>query len=458
MNAMVSIAMYGWIAACLGLFLVLPKRRAVLISMIGGWLFLPIASFDIPLFPNYDKFTAVCGATFLAALITDSGCLFSIRLRWYDLPILVWVLVPFASSMSNGLGEYDGLSAVFTHLVRYGFPYWIGRAYFNDREGLRELLVGLIVGGMVYVPLSLIEIRLSPNLHYWVYGYHQIPSHMTKRLGGYRPVVFLKHGLELGLFMANAAIAAWWCWRTKIVRWIWGVPIQWVAIGLMVVTVMCRSLNSYIIGVVCFVVLLLLERMKMRVALLVLAMVPVVFVTLRAGVGWEAEWFVRFVSTEIDSDRAVSMKSRIDNEQRMLGHDWQRPVFGWGGWNRNRPDDELAYKGEKAITDSWWIIAFGTNGLVGLISLGVVLILPALVVFGRNRGMAPVSPEVAAGIVLSVIVLGFAIDSLANAMVSPIYFTIIGGVCGQVRRRAAQVRMGLSSTSIPVPSVAGGML
>ena len=253
--------------------------------------------------------------------------------------------------------------------------------------------------------------------------------------------------------MANAAIAAWWCWRTKLVRRVWGIPIQWVAIGLIVITVMCRSLNSYIIGAVCFAVLLILKRMKMRVALLVLAMLPVVFVTLRAEVGWKAEWFVHFVSTEIDSERAVSMESRIDNEQRMLGHDWERPFFGWGGWNRNRPDDELAYKGEKAITDSWWIIAFGTNGLVGLISLGMVLVLPALVVFGRSRGMAPDSVEVAAGVVLSVIVLGFAIDCLANAMVDPIYFAAIGGVCGQLRRRVANVGVRLPVSSVALPTV-----
>jgi len=432
-NASVTIVAFGWVFVALALFIILPKRRAVLMSMIGGWLFLPIATFQLPLIPDYDKFTAVCGTTFIAAAVTDGGRILSIRPRWYDFAIIVWVIVPFASSISNNLGPYDGLSAALTHLIRFGLPYWLGRVYFNDREGVRELLIGLIIGGMVYAPLCLIEIRLSPNLHYWVYGYHQIKSHVTKRLGGYRPVVFLSHGIELGLFMANAALAAWWLWRTRLIRQILGIPIGIIAVGLIVTTILCKSLNAYFIGTVCVATLLVMKHLRLRMALLALALVPIGFVALRAGTGWEAKEFVEFVSSEVDPERGTSMESRIANEQRMLGHDWKRPIFGWGGWGRNRPDDELADQGEKAITDSWWIIAFGSNGLVGLISLGATLILPALLVFGRSRGLRMDSPEIAASVGLAVIVLGFSLDCLANAMINPFYFMAVGSLCGLIQ-------------------------
>ena len=31
----------------------------------------------------------------------------------------------------------------------------------------------LLIGGLIYIPFCLFEIKMSPQLHKWVYGYHQ---------------------------------------------------------------------------------------------------------------------------------------------------------------------------------------------------------------------------------------------------------------------------------------------
>ena len=49
----------------------------------------------------------------------------------------------------------------------------MGRAYFGDVKGLRELATVLFIGGLIYIPLYLYEIRLSPQLHNTIYGFHQ---------------------------------------------------------------------------------------------------------------------------------------------------------------------------------------------------------------------------------------------------------------------------------------------
>ncbi len=40
-------------------------------------------------------------------------------------------------------------------------PYLIGRIYFNDLASLCELSIRILLGGLVYMPLGLLEIRLS---------------------------------------------------------------------------------------------------------------------------------------------------------------------------------------------------------------------------------------------------------------------------------------------------------
>ena len=58
MNALVPIALLGWIAVTLALFTLLIPRRAVLASYLGAWLFLPVAGIALPGFPDYTKITA----------------------------------------------------------------------------------------------------------------------------------------------------------------------------------------------------------------------------------------------------------------------------------------------------------------------------------------------------------------------------------------------------------------
>ena len=59
-----------------------------------------------------------------------------------------------------------------------------------------------VLGGLIYVPLCLFEVRMSPQLHNMVYGFAQHSFGQTVRGGGWRPMVFMQHGLAVGLFMS----------------------------------------------------------------------------------------------------------------------------------------------------------------------------------------------------------------------------------------------------------------
>jgi hypothetical protein len=92
-------------------------------------------------------------------------------------------------------------------MFRWQLPYLIGRLYFSDAEGLRELAIGIIIGGLACVLPCLYEMRMSPLLLPQVYG---IDRYEGIRMGGYRPRIFFSTGLELGMWMAVASLTAVW--------------------------------------------------------------------------------------------------------------------------------------------------------------------------------------------------------------------------------------------------------
>ncbi len=113
--------------------------------------------------------------------------------------MVIWCLCAFASSISNGLGIYDGIAASLVRIVTYGVPYLIGRIYLNNLNGMRQLAIGIFLGGLIYVPFCLLEVAISPQIHRMVYGYHGIREFgQAIRYGGFRPNVFMQHGLSVG--------------------------------------------------------------------------------------------------------------------------------------------------------------------------------------------------------------------------------------------------------------------
>ena len=427
MTFMVPLAMFGWIPLGLLLFALLPPRRAIIAAFLIGWLFLPQAGYAIQALPDYTRITAVPLVVLAGVAFFDTQRLLSFRPSWYDIPVLVWCLRPLASSISNGLGAYDGLSGVFGSGLVWGVPYIIGRVYFGDRDSIRVLALGIFIGGLIYMPLCLWEIRMSPQLHGYLYGYHQVKFHTTWRLGGYRPLLFMHNGLEVGLWMAITSLTGIWLWRTGSVKRLWNIPIGWLASALVVTAIMCRSLGALALLTLGVTVLFASKYTRSRLPLLALILLPAIYVGLRATGTWYPHAAVS-AAQRIDEVRAQSFESRLYQEVVLAERAWLRPVFGWGSWGRNRVRDEA---GESVVvTDSLWIITFGQQGLVGLVSLGLLFALPALLLCWRigARGWSA-APTAAAG-ALAVGVTLYAGDCLMNAMLNPVYHVIPGAVMG----------------------------
>ncbi|NEP13286.1 MAG: O-antigen ligase domain-containing protein [Symploca sp. SIO2C1] len=443
-----QLALIAWFPIVLYLFMRFPPQRAVIISFVVAWLFLPQrAAFILPGIPDYDKLSATCYGILLATLIYDAQRITSFKLGWLDLPMLTWSIAPFLSSISNGLGWYDGVSNALNQTVSYGLPYFLGRIYLNNLPGLRKLAVAIFIGGLVYAPLCLFESRMSPQLHFMVYGYHGIRQFgQGVRLGGFRPSVFMQHGLSVGMWMMAATLIGIWLWQSKVLKKLWGIPMSVLVAFLAISFVMVKSTGAYIyLG---YGVLTMLVAKWMRTALPILFLTVSLFFYFYQNALTETyitDQAVTFLSEVLPQERIESLVYRFDNEEILVDKARERVVFGWGGYGRNRVYDSEG--NDITTTDSLWIIAFGINGLVGLTAITCSLLLPTASFCLSGFPISSwLKPKVAPAAVLGVVVTLYMLDCSLNNQPNPIYTLTSGGIAGLVMQGSAISRTKTATT------------
>lgn len=429
MSPLVYVVMYGWIPVVLYLFRWLPAQRALIVSFIGAWLFLPQAHFPLPVFPEYTKMSATCYGVLLATIVFDVQRFKSFQLSWLDLPMLVWCVCPFASSVTNDLGWYDGLSALNQQTTTWGVPYYLGRLYLSNLDGLRKLAIGIFAGGLIYIPLCLLEIRLSPLLHRTVYGFYARENLAQEiRYGGYRPTVFMESGLMVGAWMMAATLLGLWLWKTGVIKQLWGIPVRRLVVALVITFVLVKATGAWFLLAIGLVILFFAKWFRTSLLLLLLIVSISSYILLGASGTFSGNQIVSVMSTRLNPDRAQSLEFRFDNEKILSDKARQKMVFGWGGWGRSRVYDQWGK--DISITDSLWIIAFGTKGVVGLISLTASLLLPAIAFIQRYPARLWSNPKVAPAAALAVLLVLYMLDCVLNAMVNPIYTLVCGGIAG----------------------------
>jgi hypothetical protein len=438
-TALVYLAMFSWPIITLGIFLYLPPRRAVIASVLLGFMFLPIATFKFGAgIPNLSKIIIISLSTLLGVVFFDANRLANFRPKWVDLPMLIWCTCPMISSLSNDLGFYDGLSSMFYKVCFWGVPYLLGRLYCSTLLGMKELATAVFLGGLIYAPLCLIEIRLSPQLHGWVYGYHQHSFNQTFRFGGYRPTVFMFHGIMVATWMVMASlsgIALWWWGHLKEIG---RVQVSWLLLGLVGTTILCKSLGSLFLFAAGAAVLWLVRKAPSRGPLIALALVAPLLLALRIPKIIAAK-DLSDAPMVVGADRSESLTFRFFNEDFLADKALRHPFFGWGLWGRARIHD--VYGKDITTVDSLWIIELGNEGFLGLLTMLAVFLLP---VYGLIRLLPDAEkwnhPLAVPAVVCCVMVLLFLIDCMFNDMNNPAYLLAAGGLTnlriGKLRKRS----------------------
>jgi hypothetical protein len=428
MTFVVPIALFGWIPVAFLLFLLLPQRRAILATYLLGWLFLPQAALVMPgVLPDFDRYTACAAGSLAAVLVFDFARLASFKPTRWDLPILVWCLCPVVSSLVNGLGVYSGLGAAMVQTIRWGIPFLLGRLYLSDRPGLVDLAGAIVIGGLLYVPLCLYEIRMSPQLHTMFYGYHQHSFAQSKRFGGWRPTVFLEHGLAVGMWVSYACLMWSWTWATGTIRrWEGATVFGGAALGL--TALLCKSLGAIFLLAGGLGAVFSSRWARSSLPIVALALLPVAYMAARSTKAWSGKQLRTFMVENVSQDRGNSLETRHRNEDVLSEKAWQRPVFGWGGFGRHHVLDDHGKK--TTVTDGLWILTFGKTGLVGLVSMSLVLVLPQLLVALRLPRAEWRGDALAITLGISTLIGVFFVDSLFNAQYNPFVTLGAGGLTG----------------------------
>lgn len=452
-NPVAYLMLLIWPFVCLVLFRTQSVERAIVWSILGGYLLLPpLAEFNLPLVPGMDK-VSIPNLSVLAILVLATAHRVRLmpegRIARGLVILLVFSAIPtvltnrepilfevlrdadpilFLVDALPGQSVRD-IGSVLIGQILTVVPFLIARQFLRTDEGLREILLALMVAAIVYSIPSLIEIRFSPQMNVWVYGFFQHSFEQTMRAGGFRPIVFLPHGLWLALFVCTAAMSAAALARVtpRVHRW---KAVLW-TLYLVVFLVLCKSAASMAYGMLLVPVVYFAPRRWMILLATVFALIAVTYPMLRNLGVIPTDAIVAKVE-EVNPARAQSLGYRFNNETQLLVRAAQKPAFGWSGWGRSLVRD--AEDGEiLTIPDGRWIIVFGSFGWLGYIAEFGLLAFPLLllgVYVMRNR-TADLSPYIGA----VALILGITLmDMLLNATLTPFTWLTAGAVLGYTER------------------------
>jgi len=440
-NWFATFSLFAWPVFALWLFASRPLNRAIVITILGAYLLLPAGtSYKLaPGIPELDK----VAVSSIAALI---GCLFiaNVRLRiWRQFGIaetlyILFVFEPLITASLNGdlivggggrillpIGWYDGLSTVEGQCLIL-VPFLIGRSFLRTEADLIETFKIFIVAGLIYTIPALIEMRMSPQFHYWFYGYMPSEFYQEVREGGWRPMVFTGHGLLLSFFFAISAssAAAFWKLRIKATRF----GASGVTFYLSTILLLCRSAGSSMYGILLIPLIRFAPiKLQLQVAV-VLSGLALMYPLMRSADLVPTQTILEAADTYISADRAGSLNTRFEQEKALLDKASERFWFGWGRYGRNRVYAD--WGGDISITDGRWIITMGQFGLLGFLAEFGLLGVP---VFAAAAALKFVKSK-QDGVLLAALALMITvnlIDLLPNSSINSWTWLLAGALLGR---------------------------
>lgn len=443
--ALLAIVPFAWYA-----YRSRPTLKASLWVFFGAILFGPEhAYFKLPALPPFTKQTIPLICVLVAVWLRSPDVVRNARpFRGLDLLALLPVATALATAATNtdelqfgvvsrtfcqAMSITDGIALGLTFAFNIWLPFFIGRMLVRDGRDVRTLLTTLATFGVVYAPLMLYEMRFSPQLHRMVYGYMAHPDFLqTMRWGGYRPMVFMEHGLAVALFAFvawSASLAMTRDGTPKITWW----RARWVTFGLAAMVVFSKSTGAIGYMLLC---LLPLARFKPR-ALLRFATIGATLVMLypflRATDLFPTMELYDFFAKNVSQDRADSLLFRFSNEDMLLDRARERVLWGWGYYGRNLVYERMTGK-MISVTDGYWIIIFGMAGSVAFAAAFGTLLTPVYTALGRLKRLPTQDHVLVSSLALIVSIV--VIDLVPNGLYSVYPYFLSGALWGYTSRAA----------------------
>lgn len=447
-NEIAYAALAIWPIIAIRLYQTKTVQVATLWTILGGFMFLPVRTeVDLPLIPPLGKdsipvLSALLGCWFVKKrsirFFANRGLLKSLVFLFFAIPFITTELnsdrVFVSGWVLPGLTHHDALSLLLRQFL-FIAPFFIGRRFFRTYEDQFTMFKVLVIAGLFYSLLMLFEIRMSPQLHKWIYGYFPHSFGQQRRFDGFRPMVFMGHGLWVSFFTVVVLSSSMVLWKNKAKISRFSPAI--VSYYLIIVLVLCKSIASILYGALAFIVIKNSPKIQLRFAA-ILVILALLYPTMSILKIFPHQKIVE-IAFSFDASRAQSIEFRFENEEALLEHARKRFFFGWGGWGRNRVYNEDTGVDE-TVTDGRWIITFGQLGWLGFIAEFGLL---SMVVFLANIASKLIkSKKELALLAAHAFLVGLImIDQLPNATLEPWLWLLAGILLGRSESIITQNRL-----------------
>lgn len=399
-NILAYAVLLMWPLVMIGLFKKLTPDRALIWSFLGAFMLLPTGAYiDLPVIPSLDKFS-------IPSLVGLLLCMTMVKQRIRLLPssavasilMIFFVFSPFATLISNrepiifgevfipGMSIRDAVSTSIGNAITL-IPFILAFNLLSTHPARINFLSAYLIGALVYSIPMLLEVRLSPQLSYWIYGFYGFGEErfsQQMRFGGFRPVVFMGHGLLTAFFALIALLSTAVLWRVSSskTRTLYAIAIVY----LLVILLLCKTVGVMVLAALFLPVILFASRTMQSWAILACTIFVLSYPILRSADYVPTDTMVSLAAL-VHEDRAQSLQFRFDNETVLLDHAADRAVFGWGSWGRNLIYDAITGRAI-TITDGEWIIVIGIMGWAGYIAVFGLLTLPLFRLWWHRRQLA----------------------------------------------------------------------
>ena len=436
-NIFANIVFYSWPLVVFWLLKRRPVNQAIFLSITLAILFLPYEfSLDLPLVPPLDRdtLTSLSLIVFLFLLRKKFRLFQPSATTMFIFGYLIAVVISselnadpivLGARSLPGLSHYDAFSNV-ARTVLWLMPFFLGRYFLNNVKDMQAIFKMLVIMGLLYTLPMLIELRMSPQIHNWVYGYAANNFMQQVRGDGYRPVVFLGHGLSLAFWFSTCLIAAAALQKNKI-RYSKFSSTK-ILCYMLLILVLCKTWSALAYALVGILFITKLAPSKqIKLSMLFAALILLYPLSKTTGVFPDKE----IVSTiqGFSVERAESLQYRFENEDILLNHALERPYFGWNGWGRNRLYSDYDGK-DITVTDGRWIIEFGINGAMGFLFYYAILLMPLYVAM-KNVNYIQDEKDKIYFSTLAFILAICIIDSVPNTGMGSMHLLFAGALLGQ---------------------------
>jgi len=349
--------------------------------------------------------------------------------RWFDLPVVAWVMTPAISGIFNDSNYVSDLSQTLYLTVTWGMPYLAGRISFQSFADIRNSFQFLLWTGLVTFAVALFEFIFGRFVYETLYGNHSYQLDGASKYFGSRPLLTFEDPNQIGMWWATLALIAFW----QLMSGRFENLSRRFSVLLLIPVVLFQSVGGCILSAIGTAFIAIKSPRVIASAFLIMVGSASILFVARGPILHYGNYLAD--STALgqktrDVMRKIGVYSfgwRLARENDNYALVQQRPIFGWGNVN--------FWKANEGKTRPWGFITLvtGAYGVFGLLAWASLTLVPCILLLQSGRLF--LHDELAILKTMVVLFFAHAIDAAVNTAYFLAVVFWIGGFSGVMATR-----------------------